>query len=115
MWVEENKMKFTKIQIIILVALCLCCFCVCGVLLMSVDSTEISHTPTVIQKVATVAIDTPVPTSTKIFCDSAYPTVCIAPFPPDLNCEDVPYKNFVVLQPDPHNFDKDKNGIGCEE
>lgn len=92
---------------------------------MSVDSTGTSYTSTATQqkfildtaipKVATVAIDTPVPTSTKILCDSAYPTVCIAPFPPDLNCEDVPYKNFVVLQPDPHNFDGDKNGMECEE
>lgn len=59
--------------------------------------------------------DAPVPTSTKVLCDPSYPTVCIAPFPPDLNCGDIPYKNFVVLQPDPHKFDKDKNGLGCEK
>lgn len=47
-------------------------------------------------------------------CDPAYPDVCIEPPPPDLNCKDVPYKRFRVLPPDPHNFDADKDGIGCE-
>ena len=47
-------------------------------------------------------------------CDSSYPTVCIASPPPDLDCPDVPYQNFEVRQPDPHHFDRDKDGIGCE-
>jgi endonuclease YncB( thermonuclease family) len=47
-------------------------------------------------------------------CSSAYPTVCIPPPPPDLDCPDIPYKNFQVLPPDPHNFDRDHDGIGCE-
>lgn len=47
-------------------------------------------------------------------CDPAYPTVCIAPPPPDLDCKDVPYRNFQVRSPDPHRFDRDKDGIGCE-
>lgn len=47
-------------------------------------------------------------------CDPAYPEVCIAPGPPDLNCDDIPYANFEVLWPDPHNLDADGNGIGCE-
>jgi hypothetical protein len=47
-------------------------------------------------------------------CDPSYPTVCIPPPPPDLNCADVPYTNFKVLPPDPHHFDGDKDGIGCE-
>jgi hypothetical protein len=47
-------------------------------------------------------------------CDLAYPTVCIPPPPPDLDCKDVPYKNFKVLPPDPHKFDSDHDGIGCE-
>ncbi len=54
--------------------------------------------------------ETNVPTS----CDSSYPDFCIRPPPPDLNCDDIPYKNFKVLQPDPHGFDRDKDGIGCE-
>jgi ion channel len=40
------------------------------------------------------------------------------PPPPDLNCADIPYRNFRVLwnvpDPDPHHFDGDKDGIGCE-
>ena len=33
---------------------------------------------------------------------------------PDLDCRDIPYKRFTVLQPDPHRFDRDKDGIRCE-
>jgi len=47
-------------------------------------------------------------------CDPAYPDVCIPPPPPDLDCKDIPYRNFRVLPPDPHHFDKDGDGIGCE-
>src|SRR5215208_2130556 len=42
------------------------------------------------------------------------PNVCIPPYPPDLNCPDVPYKNFKVTGNDPHGFDRDNDGIGCE-
>lgn len=48
-------------------------------------------------------------------CDPSYPTLCIAPNIPDLNCSDVPYGNFPVLPPDPHGFDgNDNDGLGCE-
>ncbi len=47
-------------------------------------------------------------------CDNAYPTVCFPSPPPDLNCDDIPYEDFLVLPPDPHGFDRDKDGIGCE-
>lgn len=47
-------------------------------------------------------------------CDQSYPDFCIPPPPPDLNCSDIPQKRFTVLQPDPHRFDGDKDGIGCE-
>ncbi len=47
-------------------------------------------------------------------CDPSYPTVCIAPPKPDLDCKDVAATNFKVLQPDPHKFDREKDGIGCE-
>ena len=47
-------------------------------------------------------------------CDPAYPTVCIPPPPPDLDCADIPYRRFTVLPPDPHHFDGDGDGIGCE-
>ncbi len=47
-------------------------------------------------------------------CDPAYPTVCIPSPPPALDCGDIPHRNFVVLPPDPHHFDGDGDGIGCE-
>jgi uncharacterized protein YraI/endonuclease/exonuclease/phosphatase family metal-dependent hydrolase len=47
-------------------------------------------------------------------CDPSYPTVCIPRFPPDLDCGDIPYRRFQVVPPDPHRFDGDKDGIGCE-
>lgn len=47
-------------------------------------------------------------------CDPSYPDFCIPPPPPDLDCGDIPQKRFTVLQPDPHRFDGDKDGIGCE-
>lgn len=47
-------------------------------------------------------------------CDPAYPDVCIPPPPPDLDCADIPYRDFRVLPPDPHRFDGDGDGIGCE-
>lgn len=47
-------------------------------------------------------------------CDPAYPTVCIPPSPPDLDCADVPHRGFRVLPPDPHRFDGEGDGLGCE-
>ena len=47
-------------------------------------------------------------------CDPAYPNMCISSPPPDLNCPDVSYEQFKVLPSDPHGFDRDGNGIGCE-
>jgi micrococcal nuclease len=47
-------------------------------------------------------------------CDPSYPDVCIPSPPPDLDCADIPYSNFEVLPPDPHHFDGDGDGIGCE-
>jgi micrococcal nuclease len=58
--------------------------------------------------------ETVTPSITEKNCDSSYPDVCIAPYPPDLNCGDIPYKDFKVLRPDPHGFDGDYDGIGCE-
>jgi hypothetical protein len=61
----------------------------------------------------TAATTTPT-TTTSPNCDPAYPTVCIPPPPPDLDCGDIPYTNFTVLPPDPHGFDGDHDGVGCE-
>jgi len=47
-------------------------------------------------------------------CHPSYPTLCIPYPPPDLDCSDISDRNFQVLSPDPHRFDGDKNGIGCE-
>lgn len=54
------------------------------------------------------------PTVLPPLCDPAYPTVCIPPPPPDLDCGDIPYRRFAVLPPDPHGFDSDGDGVGCE-
>jgi hypothetical protein len=51
-------------------------------------------------------------------CAASYPTVCIRPPPPDLDCGEIPYRNFRVrwdvANPDPHRFDGNHNGVGCE-
>ena len=47
-------------------------------------------------------------------CDSSYPDFCIPSHPPDLDCGDIAQKKFTVLSPDPHGFDGDGDGIGCE-
>ncbi len=47
-------------------------------------------------------------------CDPSYPDFCIPVDLPDLDCGDIPQKKFTVLQPDPHGFDGNKDGIGCE-
>jgi len=47
-------------------------------------------------------------------CDPSYPTVCIPPAPPDLDCGQIRERRFQVLPPDPHGFDGDHDGVGCE-
>ena len=47
-------------------------------------------------------------------CSPSYPDFCIPPPPPDLDCKDIAGKNFTVLAPDPHGFDGDHDGVGCE-
>ena len=47
-------------------------------------------------------------------CDRSYPDVCIPPAPPDLDCGDIPHRRFRVIGNDPHRFDGDRDGIGCE-
>ncbi len=47
-------------------------------------------------------------------CDPSYPDFCIPKNSPDLDCPDVTQRGFRVLQPDPHRFDRDGDGIGCE-
>jgi endonuclease YncB( thermonuclease family) len=52
-------------------------------------------------------------------CDPSYPTVCLPPPPPDIDCADfAPLRAFPVRRdvadPDPHHLDGDGNGIACE-
>lgn len=56
---------------------------------------------------------TPVPQEAP--CDRSYtPYNCIPSPPPHLDCSDLSIRNFFVRQPDPHGFDGNNNGIGCE-
>ena len=49
-------------------------------------------------------------------CDPSYPDVCIPPvgIAGDLDCGDIPHRRFRVLPPDPHRFDGNQDGVGCE-
>lgn len=47
-------------------------------------------------------------------CDPSYPDFCIPPPPPDLNCADIGETDFTVQGADPHGFDGDHDGVGCE-
>ncbi len=60
------------------------------------------------------ATTAPVATTSTANCDPSYPTLCIPPGAPDLDCGDITDKRFPVLQPDPHRFDGNKDGVGCE-
>jgi len=46
-------------------------------------------------------------------CEAGY-GVCIPPYPPDLDCAEVSATNFAVTGNDPHGFDGDDDGVGCE-
>jgi micrococcal nuclease len=47
-------------------------------------------------------------------CDPSYPDVCIPSPPPELDCGDIQHRGFRVLPLDPHGFDGDRDGVGCE-
>ena len=47
-------------------------------------------------------------------CESSYPEICIPVGSPDLDCGEVPYRNIRVVGNDPHRFDRDGDGVGCE-
>jgi endonuclease YncB( thermonuclease family) len=47
-------------------------------------------------------------------CNPSYPDSCIKSPPPKLNCPDISFRNFKVIGSDPHGFDGDKDGVGCE-
>jgi uncharacterized protein YraI len=90
---------------------------------MSVASSNLvvatKEVPTSTRQTLTFATNTPRPvvvqsTANNANCSPAYPGVCIPPRPPDLDCSDIPYNWFTVLPSDPHGFDRDGDGIGCE-
>jgi hypothetical protein len=66
---------------------------------------------------ACLPINTPTPTPTPTpggNCDPSYSDKCIPSPPPDLDCNDISFRNFKVIGSDPHGFDRDSDGIGCE-
>lgn len=84
-------------------------------------------TPTLAQRAETVAVPVEPPTATPIppptpvpapamqsNCSPYYPDVCIPNPPPDLDCGDIGYRRFRVAGGDPHRFDGDHDGVGCE-
>lgn len=81
-------------------------------------ATQVRINPTPVPTVppAPTTAPTPVPQAQTQAqnCDPSYPTLCIPPNAPDLNCGDISARRFQVLQPDPHRFDGDRDGIGCE-
>jgi len=73
-------------------------------------------TPAVAPSVVTptsVKVATSAPTARGQQCHPSYPTLCL-PGSPDLDCADIPQKNFPVKPPDPHRLDGDGDGVGCE-
>lgn len=72
-------------------------------------TTTATQAPTATAPVAPSATSGPGPN-----CAPEYPTVCIPPPPSDLDCGDIPYRDFVVLSPDRHRFDRNNDGVGCE-
>jgi micrococcal nuclease len=47
-------------------------------------------------------------------CNPSYPTLCIPVGARDLDCDEISASNFPVRGPDPHGFDADRDGLGCE-
>lgn len=47
-------------------------------------------------------------------CDPSYPDVCISGPPPALACADLEVSGFKVFGADPHRFDRNQDGIGCD-
>jgi endonuclease YncB( thermonuclease family) len=50
-------------------------------------------------------------------CDANYAGACVPPYPPDLDCDDLRRLGLApvrVVGSDPHRFDGDGDGLGCE-
>jgi hypothetical protein len=78
----------------------------------------LAFTQATCERVTTPPPPPPSPPPAPSNCAPSYPTVCIPPPPPDLDCDEIPYSDFTVRydvpNPDPHGFDRDRDGIGCE-
>lgn len=80
-----------------------------------IEIANMTYLPLVQKDIVITPAPTPAITPTQTTnCDPSYPTVCIPPPPPDLDCGEIEFRNFTVLPPDPHGFDTDNDGIGCE-
>ena len=74
-------------------------------------------TPVAFLPVVVCASPTPMPTAIPTeqpSCSPCYPDHCIPPPPPDLDCPEIPWTDFRVVGCDPHRFDGDNDGLGCE-
>lgn len=51
-------------------------------------------------------------------CEPSYPSICVPIGSPDLDCGDIAARHFEVRwdvpRPDPHGFDGNRDGVGCE-
>lgn len=73
------------------------------------------ETATPVQTISPTPSKAPSPTAKpSTNCDAAYPTICIPPPPPDLDCPNITERNFSVPVRDLHRFDTDNDGIGFE-
>ena len=82
---------------------------------------ETVQIPTPVPPLPTAALPPPPPTAVPDAparsggnCDPHYPDVCIPPPPPDLDCGQISPRMFRVVGGDPHRFDRDSDGWGCE-
>jgi micrococcal nuclease len=74
-----------------------------------------SLTPTAAENPAEVPVAAaPTQPASIATCDPSYPTLCLPIGSGDLDCGDITARLFPVSQPDPHRFDGDYDGIGCE-
>lgn len=84
-------------------------------------ATPVPPTATAVPPTATPRppTSTPVPPTTApqpiaSQCDPNYSGACVPNVSYDLNCPDIPAKNFRVVGFDKHGFDRDNDGIACE-
>lgn len=72
-----------------------------------------TEAPVVVEQPVEVPAGDTAPIGIASGCDPSYPELCLPSFP-DLDCADVGARRFTVYPPDPHGFDGDYDGVGCE-